>query len=113
MRLARVVCLSSTIDHHQRSRYEVGKAIAIEMHIVDVATGNIVEGSSTTVAAECADAQVCERMRAELERVNGSVKGVCHDRRIVFQVTRPDLPNLDFLDLPGLVAGSLRHARPN
>jgi hypothetical protein len=27
----------------------------------------------------------------------------------VLQVTRPDLPNLDFLDLPGLVAGSLRN----
>jgi WD40 repeat protein len=82
-----------------------GKATAIHMHIVDVATGNIVEGSSTTVAAECADAQVGKRMEAELERVNGSVQGVCHDHRIVLQVTRPDLPNLDFLDMPGLVAG--------
>merc|ERR1711969_434975 len=48
-------------------------------------------------------------MDAEVRRANGARRGVSHARRIVVDVTREDLPNLDLLDLPGLVAGT----RPN
>lgn len=86
-----------------------GEATCVKMHIVDVDTGSIIEGSEKDIPAAVADSCVKEQMDAELSRVNGEVRGVCNDRRIVLQITRPDLPNLDFLDLPGLVAGALRN----
>ena len=85
-----------------------GDAAPVVLEMVDVETGESVAGSRLEIAAEVADTHVREAMDAEIQRANGSTNGVCHDRRIVLHVTRPDLPNLDFLDLPGIVGASRR-----
>ena len=45
-------------------------------------------------------------MDAEVRRANGALKGVSHERRLAIDVAGPTQPNLDLLDLPGLVAGA-------
>uniref|UniRef100_A0A7S0SIS1 Dynamin-type G domain-containing protein n=1 Tax=Mantoniella antarctica TaxID=81844 RepID=A0A7S0SIS1_9CHLO len=69
--------------------------------------------TSYTIPAATAELDVRDEMHKILEEVNGGLTeegGVSGSRRIIVRISRPDVPTLDLVDMPGLVATEDRSA---
>eukprot|EP01043_Picozoa_sp_COSAG02_P008149 COSAG02_NODE_254_length_26937_cov_16.503950_28_plen_721_part_00 len=64
------------------------------------------EGELIDVPMETANIDVRREMDRLVKLHNQAVTGVCSERSIILHVHSPDVPNLDLVDLPGLVTAA-------
>jgi histone H2A len=95
--------------HVQLRNSEVALPPTLEVYDVE----NEETLTSYTIPAFNAELHVRDEMHKILEEVNGGLTeegGVSGSRRIVVRICRPDVPTLDLVDMPGLVATEDRSA---
>jgi hypothetical protein len=85
-------------------RLRHGPAKPPVLSVLDLTTAPATVESSVTIAAENAQEGVARAMQRAIEQEHANSLGVTNKRRILLEVQRMDLPNIDLLDLPGLVS---------
>ena len=58
------------------------------------------------IAIEKADSAIRDAMHAVLTEENAQVRGVSMDKMILVDVQKPEVPDIDLVDMPGLVAAT-------
>ncbi len=95
--------LCTRIPIHVRLRRGIAKAPQLEV--------TSTEGSSVkmpiSVPAECAHDDVRRTMESIVREQNADLTGVASDRKILLHVQSPNVPTLDLVDLPGVVAAAV------
>ena len=66
-------------------------------------TTSTTERGPYIIAAQSGAADVSEEMGRIIKEEHGALKGVSATRIIILHISSPDMPFLDFIDMPGLV----------
>ena len=94
------ICTRLPIHVRLRNRKE---ARAPSLEVYNVLTNKTVDGPHFVPMATAA-VDVQEKMREVLLRENGALEGVSADHILILHVEGPNVPTLDVVDMPGLIA---------
>eukprot|EP01044_Picomonas_judraskeda_P011200 COSAG03_NODE_1504_length_3971_cov_7.241219_1_plen_768_part_00 len=93
-------------------RLRRGPAKAPQLEVTD-ANGGSSQSIPISVPAECAHDDVRRTMERIVKEQNATLTGVASDRKILLHVQSPNVPTLDLVDLPGVVAAAASGEPPN
>jgi GTP-binding protein EngB required for normal cell division len=94
--------LCTRMPIHVRLRRGPAKAPQLEV----VSTSGGILNAAISVPAECAHDDVRRTMERIVREQNADLTGVTADRKILLHVQSPNVPTLDLVDLPGVVAAA-------
>ena len=95
--------LCTRMPIHVRMRRGPAKAPQLE---VTNTSGASSQNIPISVPAECAHDDVRRTMERIVKEQNATLTGVASDRKILLHVQSPNVPTLDLVDLPGVVAAA-------
>ena len=79
------------------------RALPPKLEVYNVAT-KTTERGPYVIAAQTGAADVREEMHKIILEEHGTLQGVSTNRIIILHITSPDVPFLDLIDMPGIVA---------